>query len=91
MIVFIMLMIQSIISFSILSRSLHNDKIANDNSFHYQTFFYSYRFLRFIEKDPKRPLSPDLKAFFGDKKKDKMDADKKEFGEYLKNWGAILM
>lgn len=84
-------MIQSIISFSILSRSFHNDEIANDNPFHYQTFFYSYRFLRFIEKNPKRSLSPDLKAFLDDQKKDKIDADEKEFEGSFKNWGVILM
>lgn len=84
-------MIQSIISFSILSRSFHNDEIANDNKFHYQTFFYSYRFLRFIEKNPKRPLSPDLKAFLGDQKKDKIDVDEKEFEDCFKNRGVILI
>lgn len=54
-------------------------------------FFYSYRFLRFIEKNPKKPLSPDLKAFLGNQKKDKIDADEKEFEGSFKNWGVILM
>lgn len=73
-----------------LIRYFHNSGIANDNSFHYQTFFYSYRFLRFIEKNPKRSLSPDLKAFLGDKKKDNIDADEKEFEGGFKNWGVIF-